>query len=281
MDVKFVKPFFYRGRLWCWLANTGHWPDIGGIVPGGFSANATEVEQEGLRLPPVKLFKKGGLDAEILSIIFSNIRIADQRIGDIKAQAAALTIGERRLTALLDRYGDEPWTPRSPSCARGPGGRCGRRSPPFPTASTRARRSSTPTASSTSRCRSRCASRSAARRSPSTLGLVPAVPRPDEQRDRDHLLVDLPRGQARLPRRADQRRHVRAARDRRAGGDVPVRAVSAAGVGLRGRGQPADRRGGVQRAGAGDPRPGVRGAGGDFGQPRARRPRPDATALAT
>jgi len=105
MDVKFVKPFFYRGKPWCWLANTGHWPDVGGVVPGGFSANATEVEQEGLRLPPVKLFKAGRLDPEILSIILSNIRIADQRIGDIKAQAAALAIGERRLTALLDRYG--------------------------------------------------------------------------------------------------------------------------------------------------------------------------------
>jgi N-methylhydantoinase B len=105
MDVKFVKPFFYRGRLFAWLANTGHWPDTGGVVPGGFSANATEVEQEGLRLPPVKLYKRGELDPEILSIILSNIRIADQRIGDIKAQAAALAIGEKRLAALLDRYG--------------------------------------------------------------------------------------------------------------------------------------------------------------------------------
>ncbi len=105
MDVKFVKPFFYKGKLWSWLANTGHWPDTGGMVPGGFSANATEVEQEGLRLPPVKLYKKGVLDEEILSIILSNIRIADQRIGDIKAQAAALATGEKRLTALLDRYG--------------------------------------------------------------------------------------------------------------------------------------------------------------------------------
>ena len=105
MDVKFVKPFHYRGQLFAWLANTGHWPDTGGMVPGGFSANATEVEQEGLRLPPVRLYKQGILDEEILSIILSNIRIADQRIGDIKAQAAALTIGEKRLTALLDRYG--------------------------------------------------------------------------------------------------------------------------------------------------------------------------------
>jgi N-methylhydantoinase B len=107
MDVKFVKPFFYKGRHFAWLANTGHWPDMGGAVPGGFSANATEVEQEGLRLPPVKLYKAGVLDEEILSIILSNIRIADQRIGDIKAQAAALAIGEKRLAALIDRYGED------------------------------------------------------------------------------------------------------------------------------------------------------------------------------
>ena len=105
MDVKFVKPFFYQGKLFAWLSNTGHWPDTGGMVPGGFSANATEVEQEGLRLPPVKLFKQGQLDQEILAIIQSNIRVADQRIGDIKAQAAALAIGEKRLAEMLDRSG--------------------------------------------------------------------------------------------------------------------------------------------------------------------------------
>jgi N-methylhydantoinase B len=105
MDVKFVAPYFHEGRLWCWLANTGHWPDTGGMVPGGFSAHATEVEQEGLRLPPVKLIKAGVMDEEILAIILSNIRVADQRIGDIKAQAAALTTGEKRLGALLQRYG--------------------------------------------------------------------------------------------------------------------------------------------------------------------------------
>ena len=74
MDVRFALPFYYRGELFCWLQNTGHWPDIGGMVPGGFSAHATEVEQEGLRLPPVKLFKRGEMDREIYSIITSNIR---------------------------------------------------------------------------------------------------------------------------------------------------------------------------------------------------------------
>ena len=107
MDVRFVKPFFYKGELFAWLANTGHWPDTGGSVPGGFSASATEVEQEGLRLPPVKLYKEGVMDEEILSIVLSNIRIADQRIGDIKAQAAALSVGEKRFEELLERYGAE------------------------------------------------------------------------------------------------------------------------------------------------------------------------------
>ena len=92
-------------KLFAWL--TGHWPDTGGSVPGGFSANATEVEQEGLRLPPVKLYKAGVMDEEILSIVLSNIRIADQRIGDIKAQAAALNSGEKRFTELIDRYGKQ------------------------------------------------------------------------------------------------------------------------------------------------------------------------------
>ena len=107
MDVRMAMPFFYKGEIFCWLSNTGHWRDTGGAVPGGFSANATEVEQEGLRLPPVKLYKGGELDEEIQGIVLSNIRVASETLGDIKAQTAALWVGERRLTALLDRYGHD------------------------------------------------------------------------------------------------------------------------------------------------------------------------------
>jgi N-methylhydantoinase B len=107
MDVRFLMPVYRDGEIFCWLSNTGHWPDTGGAVPGGFSASATAVEQEGLRLPPVKLFKQSVLDLEIYSIISSNIRVADQRIGDIKAQAAALMVGQDRLNEILDRYGDD------------------------------------------------------------------------------------------------------------------------------------------------------------------------------
>jgi N-methylhydantoinase B len=106
MDVRFAMPVYRDDKIFCWLSNTGHWPDTGGAVPGGFSASATSVEQEGLRLPPVRLFKQGVLDTEIYAIICSNIRVSEQRIGDVKAQAAALLVGEKRLVRMLDRYGD-------------------------------------------------------------------------------------------------------------------------------------------------------------------------------
>ena len=106
MDVRFAMPVWRGGEIFCWLSNTGHWPDTGGAVPGGFSASAISAEQEGLRLPPVKLFKKGVLDQEIYQIICSNIRVSEQRIGDVKAQASALMVGAERLAGLLERYGD-------------------------------------------------------------------------------------------------------------------------------------------------------------------------------
>ncbi|QYK41988.1 MAG: hydantoinase B/oxoprolinase family protein [Paracoccaceae bacterium] len=106
MDVRFAMPVWRDGRVFCWLSNTGHWPDTGGMVPGGFSASAISAEQEGLRLPPVKLFKRGVLDPELWAVIRSNIRVSDQRIGDVEAQRAALLVGAERLGALLDRYGD-------------------------------------------------------------------------------------------------------------------------------------------------------------------------------
>lgn len=107
MDVRFAMPFYRDGEIFCWLSNTGHWPDTGGAVPGGFSASAISAEQEGLRLPPVKLFKAGVMDNELWQVICSNIRVSEQRIGDVKAQASALLVGADRLSSILDRYGDQ------------------------------------------------------------------------------------------------------------------------------------------------------------------------------
>ena len=97
--MRFARPHYRNGEIFCWLSNTGHWPDTGGSVPGGFSASATAVEQEGLRLPPVKLFKRGRMDEEIYAIICSNIRVADQRIG---ADRAAMRQILDDLEAALD-----------------------------------------------------------------------------------------------------------------------------------------------------------------------------------
>ena len=107
MDVKMVKPCFYRGELTAFVATSGHWPDIGGRVPGGFSTRATEVYQEGLRLPPVRIMDRGRLNRDVLDIILRNVRVATERQGDIIAKITALNVGTDRLTALLDRYGKE------------------------------------------------------------------------------------------------------------------------------------------------------------------------------
>ena len=106
MDVRMVKPFYYRGRLWAYLSNTGHWSDTGGMVPGGFCATATEIQQEGLRLPPIHLVRRGELVEDVVDVIMSNIRVPEERLGDMRAQLGALSIGEQRLTALLDKYGE-------------------------------------------------------------------------------------------------------------------------------------------------------------------------------
>lgn len=107
MDVRMVKPFYYCDELFVYMANTGHWPDMGGSVPGGFGTKTTEVYQEGLRIPPVKLYEAGRLNEDVLTILLANIRVAEERYGDLKAHLAAFSVGEKRLTQLLDKYGAE------------------------------------------------------------------------------------------------------------------------------------------------------------------------------
>jgi N-methylhydantoinase B len=107
MDTKMVRPFFYRGELFAFLANTGHWPDLGGRVPGGFGAEASDCYQEGLRLPAVRLFANEELNHDIVAILQSNSRVPDDVLGDIDAQSTALRVGDTRLTELLDEYGVE------------------------------------------------------------------------------------------------------------------------------------------------------------------------------
>ena len=103
-DVAVYKPIFHDGALVAWAAVKGHQADIGGAVPGGYNPNAKEVWQEALRIPPVKVYEKGKLRRDVWDLIFANIRF-DIVQHDLKAQMGACTIGERRMRALLQKYG--------------------------------------------------------------------------------------------------------------------------------------------------------------------------------
>ncbi|MDP7653993.1 MAG: hydantoinase B/oxoprolinase family protein [Candidatus Marinimicrobia bacterium] len=105
-DVAIFKPIFHDNVLIGWAAAKGHQADIGGSVQGGYNPNATEVWQEALRIPAVKIYEKGKLRKDVWDLIFANIRLTMVQ-EDIKAQVGACTLGERRLKALVEKYGVE------------------------------------------------------------------------------------------------------------------------------------------------------------------------------
>jgi N-methylhydantoinase B len=105
MDVKLVMPVFVEGALFCWLGSSGHWPDIGGAVPGGYVTSATEVQQEGLRLGGLRLYREGTPDPDLLQLILDNVRVPAQRLGDLQAQVASLRAGEDELRRVVAEYG--------------------------------------------------------------------------------------------------------------------------------------------------------------------------------
>ncbi len=103
-DVAVFKPIFFDGELVGWAAVKGHQADIGGNVMGGYNPRATEVWQEALRIPPIKVYEKGVLRKDVWGLIFANIRL-DIVQHDLKAQTGACTVAERRLHELLGKYG--------------------------------------------------------------------------------------------------------------------------------------------------------------------------------
>jgi len=106
-DFKLVRPFFRDGELFCYLASVGHWHDVGGNVPGNYNPVATECFQEGMLIPPVKLYDKGEFRPDIVEILKSNSRLPSSLYGDLNGQINALELGDQRLNALLDDYGAE------------------------------------------------------------------------------------------------------------------------------------------------------------------------------
>ena len=105
LDVQFFSPVFVDEKLIAFVANIAHQLDMGGAVPGGVAGGLTEIYQEGLRIPFVKLYCKGEEDQQIFDMISSNIRIPEKTMGDFRAQAATTMVGVKRIKALVSKYG--------------------------------------------------------------------------------------------------------------------------------------------------------------------------------
>ena len=99
-----LKPFFYEGKIVAYTANIAHMTDVGGMVPACFG-DTRNIFQEGLRLPPVKIYKKDQENEDIFRIIISNVRTPRNSYGDLKAMIGSCYLGERRLKELVEKYG--------------------------------------------------------------------------------------------------------------------------------------------------------------------------------
>jgi N-methylhydantoinase B len=106
-DLHLIKPYFHNGKIiaygWCFI----HFMDVGGRVPSSISPSNTEIFQEGLIVPPLKLMRRGEPNAELMAIMAANCRLPEQNIADIKAMLGALDLGGRRIEDLIAQYGAE------------------------------------------------------------------------------------------------------------------------------------------------------------------------------
>ncbi len=105
-DVNVVMPAFHKGELLGYTCVRAHWPDVGSATPGSYGA-VTEIYGEGLRLPPVRLYRNHQIDRNIEAIIMANVRTPEERIGDLRAQVAACRRACQRLAALAEKHGTD------------------------------------------------------------------------------------------------------------------------------------------------------------------------------
>ncbi|MFZ7102891.1 MAG: hydantoinase B/oxoprolinase family protein [Peptococcaceae bacterium] len=106
-DVSAVLPIFYEGEVIAFAASKGHWNEIGGKNLGSWSTNATDIYQEGLQFPVIKIYEQGRLNEAVRDMIGANCRTPEMTLGDLYAQTASLRTAEKRVVEMLDKYGKE------------------------------------------------------------------------------------------------------------------------------------------------------------------------------
>lgn len=106
-DVQTFMPVYSDGKIVAICGTLDHHLDVGGMRPGSYAGDAVEIYQEGFRIPPIKLHEKGVPNERFLAVFDANVRQPDQTGGDLRAQAAALSIGRNGVLELVERYGAE------------------------------------------------------------------------------------------------------------------------------------------------------------------------------
>jgi N-methylhydantoinase B len=104
-DVSVIMPVFYEDELIAFTVNKAHWTELGGAFPGSVSTIATEIYQEGLHFPFIKLKQQGVLNEAIVDLIAGNVRLPDSTLGDLFSGVAACEVGARRVKELIHKYG--------------------------------------------------------------------------------------------------------------------------------------------------------------------------------
>jgi N-methylhydantoinase B len=104
-DVTVIYPIFKDGRLIFFPAVRAHWADVGGMVPGSMSGKATDIYQEGIRIPPIKIIERGRTNEAALELMMSNMRVPEERLGDLNASFASCRVAEKRILEICERYG--------------------------------------------------------------------------------------------------------------------------------------------------------------------------------
>lgn len=106
-DVRIVRPVFYQGQMISIMISNGHWADVGGTVPGSFDVNATDHYGEGTRITPVKIWDQGKYRFDVANMMVANMRVPEERLGDLRAQYEATRVGETQLLRLVEKYGKD------------------------------------------------------------------------------------------------------------------------------------------------------------------------------
>ena len=104
-DIDILVPVFHRGKLVTFAVARGHHGEIGGMHPGSFAGDTTSIFQEGVRIPPIKLYDAGKLNEGAKDLLLANVRVPTFTWGDLQAQIAGCRIGEKRMLEMFDKYG--------------------------------------------------------------------------------------------------------------------------------------------------------------------------------